>query len=86
LIVILIEIVHYAARLLTLVVFIDVILSYFMSPYSSIRITLDRIVGPMLAPIRRVIPSIGMVDISPIVLLILIQVIDWAVTNLLLRL
>jgi YggT family protein len=85
LIIILVQIIHYAARLLTLVVLIDVVISYFMSPYSTIRITLDRIVGPLLAPIRRVIPSIGMIDISPIILLILIQVIEQVVTSLLLR-
>lgn len=32
--------------------------------------TSDRLTGPLLAPIRRVIPNLGGVDLSPIVLLI----------------
>ena len=75
--VILIQVISFVAQVLTLVVLIDVVISYFMSPYSSFRLALDRVVGPMLAPIRRVIPSLGMVDISPIILLILIQVIAY---------
>jgi YggT family protein len=47
-----------------------------MSPYSSVRAALDRVVGPMLAPIRRVVPPLGSVDISPIILLILIYIIQ----------
>jgi YggT family protein len=53
-----------------------VILSYFMSPYHPIRATIDRLVNPMLDPIRRVVPLIGMFDISPIILIILVQLIS----------
>ncbi len=81
--IILIQIIGFVAQVLTIVVLIDVVISYFMSPFSPIRMVLDRVVGPMLAPIRRVVPTIGMVDISPIILLILIQVVasilDWIV-------
>jgi len=69
-------------QILILLVIISVILSYFMDPYHPIRRGLDRIVEPMLTPIRRVVPLIGMLDISPLILLILIQVIG----NLLIRL
>ena len=34
---------------------------------------LDRITAPLLEPVRRVIPSLGGIDISPIVVLLLIQ-------------
>ena len=34
---------------------------------------LDRLVDPMLRPIRRVLPRLGGVDLSPIILLILLQ-------------
>jgi YggT family protein len=77
-----IQIITYAARLLQAIVLLDVILSYFMSPYSSIRITLDRIVGPLIAPIRKVIPPLGMIDISPIILLLLIQVVAYLLVSL----
>ncbi len=60
--------------ILTIVLLVDIFLSYFMSPFSPVRMTLDRIVGPMLAPIRRRVPPIGgTLDISPIILWLLIQ-------------
>ena len=37
-----------------------------------INTALDRIVAPFLAPIQRVIPSIGGLDISPLILLLLL--------------
>ena len=61
-------------RVLTLIVFVDVLLSFFMSPYHPIRQNIDRIVEPMLAPIRRVVPPVSMIDFSPMVLLILLQI------------
>lgn len=72
--------------LLTLLVIVSVILSYFMPPYHPVRAGIDRIVEPMLAPIRRVIPSVGMLDFSPLILIILIQVVDWLLTSILRRL
>lgn len=38
----------------------------------QISTTLERIVSPMLAPIRRVIPPLGSIDISPIIFLLLL--------------
>ncbi len=61
------------ANLLIILIFIWVILSWILSPYHPIREALDRIVEPMLAPIRRVIPSVGMIDLSPMILMILIE-------------
>ncbi|MBN2046213.1 MAG: YggT family protein [Anaerolineaceae bacterium] len=63
-------------RLLTLLVIVDVMLSYFLSPYHPIRETLDRIVQPMLDPIRKIIPSIQMIDFSPVILILLIQLVQ----------
>ncbi|MGZ9235440.1 MAG: YggT family protein [Anaerolineales bacterium] len=70
------------AQLLVLLVIVSVILSYFMDPYHPIRRGIDSVVQPLLDPIRRVVPNIGMLDLSPLVLIILIQV----VANLLIRL
>ena len=71
----LIDAIQIAGTILTLVVLIDVVLSFFMSPYSSLRRSLDSLVDPMLAPIRRVVPPVGMFDFSPLVLFILIQIV-----------
>jgi YggT family protein len=45
-----------------------------MDPYHPVRRSIDSVVEPMLAPIRRVVPLIGMMDFSPLILIILIQV------------
>ena len=34
---------------------------------------LDRITGPILAPFRRIIPSLGGIDVTPVIVLILIS-------------
>lgn len=80
---ILIQIINITAQVLSLLVLAHVILSYFMSPFHPIRQTIDSIVNPLLDPIRRLIPSVGMLDFSPIVLLILIQVLANVLTSLL---
>lgn len=64
------------SQLLVLLVIVSVILSYFMDPYHPIRRSIDSVVEPMLAPIRRVVPLIGMLDLSPLILIILIQVLS----------
>ena len=79
---ILIQLINFLQNLLVVIVIISVILTYFMDPYHPLRRFLDRIVEPMLAPIRRVVPLIGMLDFSPLILIILIQLIG----NLLIRL
>jgi YggT family protein len=40
-------------------------------------------VEPMLAPIRRIVPLVGMLDFSPLVLIVLIQLIGSLLTRLL---
>ena len=39
----------------------------------KLAVTLERLTDPMLRPIRRVLPSLGGIDISPIILLLLLQ-------------
>ena len=76
------SILHRVIQLLTIIVVVDVVLSYFMSPFHPVRKFLDRIVEPMVYPIRRLLPRTGMIDFSPLVLIILLQVIDFAVQSL----
>ena len=79
----LIIIISVVSQLLVLLVFISVILSYFMDPYHPIRRGVDNIVEPMLSPIRRVVPLIGMLDFSPLVLILLIQLVRSLLVSLL---
>lgn len=74
-ILLLIRIVNFLASTLTLIVLADVILSYFMSPWHPFKRALDNVVEPLLSPIRRVVPPLGMIDFSPVVLIIAIQIV-----------
>lgn len=68
--------VDWIIRIFTIVVIIDVVLTYFMDPLHPLRKTLDRIVEPVLAPIRRYMPESSPVDLSPVVLVLGLFVIN----------
>jgi YggT family protein len=83
---VIIRVINLLVTVITWLVIVKVILSYFMSPYHPIRESIDRIVEPLLAPIRRILPQTGMIDFSPLVLIILLQVLEFVLRNLLLSL
>jgi len=68
---------------LTIIIFLDIILGYFLDPFHPVRRSLDSFVEPMLAPIRRIMPPMGMNDLSPLVLLIVIQLIETVIIGIL---
>jgi YggT family protein len=74
------------SQLLVILVIISVILSYFMDPYHPIRRSIDAVIEPMLAPIRRIVPPLGVIDLSPLILIILIQVLSNIIIRVLLSL
>lgn len=80
---ILIRVINFSASLFILLIFVHIALSFFMDPYHPVRRTLERIVGPLLNPIRKAVPLIGMFDISPIILVLLVSVLQSALVNLL---
>ena len=57
----------------TLLIIVDILLSYFMDPYHPVRQALDTIVEPLLAPIRNIMPYMGGIDFSPLILILLLQ-------------
>lgn len=69
-----IAIVNATVRVLSLTVFISSLLSYFMDPYHPICQMLGRVVEPLLTPIRKLVPPMGGVDWSPLILIIALQV------------
>ena len=75
---ILIQLINILAQFIVLLVIVKIILSYFMDPYHPVRRSIDNLVEPMLAPIRRVVPLVGMFDFSPLVLIILVQILSSA--------
>jgi YggT family protein len=70
-------------RIIVLMVLAKVILSYFMDPFHPIRRTVDQVVNPLLDPIRRLLPPLGGIDFSPIILIILIQIVFSLLRNIL---
>ncbi len=70
-------------EVVVLLVLASVIMSYFVSPYNRLRMMVDGLVEPLLAPIRRVLPSIGAFDFSPLVLIILVQLVMGVLINIL---
>lgn len=63
------------------IVIASILLSYFLDPYHPVRQGIDNLVRPLLDPIRRIVPPVGMLDLSPLVLIILIQVVSRLLTS-----
>ena len=76
-------IVDWAIRTYTIIVLAQVVVSYFLPPYNPVRRALDRLVEPVLIPIRRVMPHTGMIDFSPLVLVVGLQLLGTLLVNLL---
>jgi YggT family protein len=70
-------------RALLMLILAKVILSYFMDPFHPFRRIVDQIVDPLLDPIRRILPTLGGIDFSPIVLMILIEIVFSLIRNIL---
>lgn len=78
-----IELITVAFTVLWLLVLAHVVVSWVLSPYHEIRRFLDRIVQPLLYPIRKFVPPVGGIDFSPMVLLIGLDLVRRVVVGLL---
>ncbi len=65
------------------VLLLRVILSYFMRPETRLMDFLISLTEPLLAPVRRMIPSAPGVDFAPLVALLLLQGLQYLVHGLL---
>ncbi len=74
--IILAQVINTFANIYVWIVIASILLSYFMDPYHPLRQGVDNLVRPLLDPIRRVVPPVGMLDFSPLVLIIVIQVVS----------
>lgn len=70
--------------ILSYAVIIDSVLSFVLPPFHPVRSFMDRLVQPLLNPLRRIIPPLGGLDLSPIALLLIIQLVETLVLRLLL--
>ena len=74
-------------QILSLAILIRVLLSWFpVDPSNPIIRVLYEITEPVLMPFRRVIPRIGMLDLSPLAALLVIQFIQQNLPALIFRL
>jgi YggT family protein len=76
------QLISIIANGLTIVIFAWVIASWILAPGHPVRDALDRVVEPLLAPIRRILPATGPIDFSPMVLIILIALAAQILTSL----
>jgi YggT family protein len=81
----LVQIAKLLLSVLTWIIIVQVILSWLLAfnvlnaSSGGVRafiVALDRITAPLYRPVRRLLPDFGGIDFSPLVILILIQVIN----------
>ena len=80
----LVEIADLLLNIVTWVIIIQVIMSWLFAfnvlntsqqGVRTVAVAIDRITAPLYRPVRRILPDFGGIDFSPLVILILIQVI-----------
>ena len=70
------DIISILCYVLTVAIFLRAIMSWFSPrPTNMLAIILYRITEPLLAPLRRIIPRAGMIDFTPLVAIIILQLI-----------
>ncbi len=67
--------IKWSVFLLIIVVIGQAVLSW-VNPHAPIAPTLEGLSRPFLAPIRRIVPLVGGIDLSPLVLILLLQVVQ----------
>ena len=72
----LVSLIRLFCQMLSLAIILRIIVSW-LSPtlVNSFTITLYRITEPVLEPLRRIIPRMGMFDFTPLVAIIILQLI-----------
>ena len=69
-------------NLLAIAILVRALMSWFVrDPYNPIVRILDTITDPILQPLRQIMPRMGMMDFTPLVAIILLQVLASFVRN-----
>lgn len=66
-------------NIMNILVLIYCVVSWIVPPYNEWRMKLDSFMNTFLDPIRRILPNTGMIDLSPIILLLLLQLIEYII-------
>jgi len=77
----LVDLLRFSVYLLIFAVIVQAILSW-VAPYAGAYPILDAITRRFLRPVRRFVPPIANIDLSPLVLLILLQVLLFPIWSL----
>ncbi len=71
-----VSIIRVLIDVLTMLILLRVVVSWYFPRSTNILVViLHRVTEPLLAPLRRIIPRIGMFDFTPLVAVILLQLI-----------
>ena len=70
---------EFICEALTIVIIIRAIMSWVAQRPNTLTILLDKITEPILYPLRRIIPRVGMMDLSPLVAILLLRLIIWLI-------
>lgn len=79
----LINFVSTVVSVLSFLIFINALLSFFLDPYHPIRRMIGMFVDPLLNPIRRRISPIGGMDLSPMILIFILQILGSVILSIL---
>ena len=69
-----VDLLRYSLYILVFAVIVQVVMSW-INPYAPLAPVFDAVVRPFVRPIRRFIPPVANIDLSPAVLFILLQVV-----------
>ncbi len=73
-----IGIIKVLCNVLTILILLRVVVSWYLPRPTNVLVAiLYRVTEPILAPLRRIIPRVGMFDFTPLVAIILIQLIRY---------
>ena len=77
------DIVCVLLQVFVIALFVRIVLSWFSpepgGPAAAIEGFLRTFTDPVLDPVRRIVPRTGMLDLSPLIVLLLIQVVQRAI-------
>lgn len=69
----LVDLVRYSLYILVFAVIVQAVLSW-VNPYTPLAPAFDAITRPFLRPLRRYVPPVGNVDLTPLILLVILYV------------
>jgi len=71
----LISLITWVVTIITILLILDALISFApIDPWHPVRRLLDQLAEPIVRPFRNILPPMGMFDLSPMIALIVIQI------------